>query len=243
MSSTPGGRQAPFAFKDGAANAVFKSLPPGLETAPDVLNDFLDPPADMDEWFLHRAWDATSAALDADNGVSDGHYDNIEGFYNVAEAGLLAWTQQRDPNTNTAGWGTMTSAMRAEGATAYYKGILPLVKEATQLTPDDASTEVFIKSFCDVLWEYAASMGLEMEASTRTQPIEDIRESVDRGIAHPWAPAMTPTNIDTDEWIGTHRDPQSSGPPGIWAPPDDPNNPDDPSFDPGENGEGNGSGG
>jgi len=226
-----------YPWKDRAARTVYRNLPRGMQLDPAVLKEFFDPPSDVGQWFLTDAWVVMSAALEADDGVTGPQYTEILGYLDIARSGMLSWTQARDPATAGQGWGATSSEMRADGHGAYYGGIRPLVKSTAILNEAEANTLTVAKDFCDVMWEYAACMAIEMEASTSQLPADGIMESANRGQTHPWKPAMTPENIGRpDLWTGTHRLPPAPDPPGFWDPPEEPEDPWDPGSEGGEGG-------
>jgi hypothetical protein len=220
MSSGPGGG---FPFQDPPAKSVFGNLPEGLILDRSVLDEFLDPSAPV-EWFVNKAWAGLSYGLDGDKAVSYADYAVLEDACNALRSGLTTWFSLRDPATATEGWGATSKDMRAAGAGAYYDGILKIVTKAEELDPKvGAATQTLLRNFCAVAWEYAECMALEMEASVDGIAVTDLLDRVNKGIADPWEPALTPENIGDYTVIGVSRLPALPAIPDLFGedlPPD-----------------------
>jgi hypothetical protein len=194
-----------YQFIDRNSLAVFLDIPKGLTTSAEVLTEFLDPPEAPDEWFAAREWARVSALLTGDR-VTDDDWQELEDGVTAAQESLQTWTELRDPATATDGYGTLSKDMRAAGSAAFQsiRGIAAKAERVQDYVK--VPTGAALSDLCNTMWEYAACMAFELEASKTEVPVQDVLRQVNSRTTGAWSVSVTPSNV-SEISIGSQRDP------------------------------------
>lgn len=174
---------------------MLRALPAGLAIDPAVMNEFLDPPAALGEWFARKAYVTAAQAIELDSAVTFDEYKNVQDLFKTAIGGLQSWTEMRDASTSSKGYGMIPYSMQLRGAEAVraINEIADTAKELAAKAHED--TAATLHEFAAALWSYVGCMGLEYDASAARTPVLDLLNHFDSTVQHPWQSAMTPQSL------------------------------------------------
>ncbi|TIC88084.1 hypothetical protein E8D34_07305 [Nocardioides sp. GY 10113] len=199
--------RASFPF-DRTAKTVLDNVPDGLIASEKVLDGFLDPPAEREDWYSYRVWREAFQELRFDDGVDGNELGDLKARFTRVQENLERWAALR-PEMPDGYATTIPAEMRKAGSTAYDELAALTKGPLTELCARDdvaAETKTALDNLGQCLWEHIQCCGIELEASGTSIPVDLVRHRVEAAIVAPWQSGVTPENVDSGGIaIASHR--------------------------------------